>query len=145
MSCRLAIETTFLASFYKTVQHLVRRGGRSQPSPLLGLEGSDLGPNFKEEGQKISPGRFGRSCLLEGGEGGGQRGERMFYLLDNNIFMYSVISKCSPYLDFFLAGVADPQRLSCAQLRFVYDLTLEETCSVQLHERHLIAKKITFT
>ena len=52
LSCRLAIETTFLASFYKTALHLVRRGGRSQPSPLLGLDGSDLGANLKVKGQK---------------------------------------------------------------------------------------------
>ena len=76
MSCRLAIETTFLASFYNAALHLVRPGGRSQPSPLLGLEGSDLRQNFKVKGKKKPPGRFGRSCLLEGGEGGGQRGER---------------------------------------------------------------------
>ena len=47
LSCRLAIETTFLASFYNTALHLVRRGGRSQPSPLLGLDGSDLRTKFQ--------------------------------------------------------------------------------------------------
>ena len=90
----------------------------------------------REKVGKISPGRFGRSRLLEGGEGGGQGGERRLGLDMKNVlsfgyvFVYSVISNCSPYLDFFQAGVADPQRLFCAQLRFVYDLTLEETCSV---------------
>ena len=41
------IRNNFLASFYKTALHLVRRGGRSQPSPLLGLDGSDLGAKFQ--------------------------------------------------------------------------------------------------
>ena len=114
----------------------MRRGGRSQPSPLLGLDGSDLWRNIRKKVRKLSPGRFGRSRLLEGGEGSGQGGERRLGLDMKNVlsfgyvFVYSVISNCSPYLDFFQASVADPQRLSCAQLRFVYDLTLEETCSV---------------
>ena len=92
LSCRLAIETTFLASFYNAALHLVRPGGRSQPSPLLGLEGSDLGQNFKEKGQKNITWEVWQELPAEGWRGWWPRRRETTW--PGYIWIYDIYEEC---------------------------------------------------